>query len=40
VHVIGTVNGDSLQVGIGDLTLSVTLAELAQAHGALAELFG
>jgi phosphoribosylformylglycinamidine synthase subunit PurL len=40
VHVIGTVGGDSLQIGIGDLTLSVTLAELAQAHSALAELFG
>jgi phosphoribosylformylglycinamidine (FGAM) synthase-like enzyme len=40
VHVIGTVGGDSLQLGIGDLLLSVTLAELAQAHGALAELFG
>jgi phosphoribosylformylglycinamidine synthase len=39
VHVIGNVGGDSLQVGIGDLTLSVTLVELAQAHGALAELF-
>jgi phosphoribosylformylglycinamidine synthase len=39
VHVIGNVGGDSLQVGIGDLTLSVTLAKLAQAHGALAELF-
>jgi phosphoribosylformylglycinamidine synthase len=40
VHVIGTVGGDSLQIGVGDLLLSVTLAELAQAHGALAELFG
>jgi phosphoribosylformylglycinamidine synthase subunit PurL len=39
-HVIGTVGGDALQIGIGDLTLSVTLAELAQAHGALAECFG
>jgi phosphoribosylformylglycinamidine synthase II len=40
VRVIGTVGGDSLQIGIGDLLLSVTLAELARAHGALAELFG
>jgi phosphoribosylformylglycinamidine synthase len=40
VHVIGTVGGDSLQIVVGDLLLSVTLAELAQAHGALAELFG
>jgi len=40
VSVIGTVGGDSLQIGIGDLLLSVTLAELARAHGALAELFG
>jgi phosphoribosylformylglycinamidine synthase subunit PurL len=39
VHVIGTVGGDSLQIEIGDLKLFVTLAELAQAHGALAELF-
>ncbi len=40
VHVIGTVGGDALQVTIGDLTLGVTLAELAQAYGALAGLFG
>ena len=40
VSVIGTVGGDSLHIGIGDLLLSVTLAELARAHGALAELFG
>ncbi len=40
VHVIGTVGGDALQVTIGDLTLGVTLAELAEAHGALAGLFG
>jgi phosphoribosylformylglycinamidine synthase subunit PurL len=39
-RVIGTVGGDALQVTIGDLTLAVTLAELAQAHGALAGLFG
>jgi phosphoribosylformylglycinamidine synthase subunit PurL len=39
-RVIGTVGGDALQVTIGDLTLGVTLVELAQAHGALAELFG
>jgi phosphoribosylformylglycinamidine synthase len=40
VHVIGTVGGDALLLTIGDLTLGVTLAELAQAHGALAGLFG
>jgi len=39
-RVIGTVGGDVLQVTIGDLTLAVTLAELAEAHDALAELFG
>jgi phosphoribosylformylglycinamidine synthase II len=39
-RVIGTVGGDALQVTIGDLTLGVPLVELAQAHGALAELFG
>jgi phosphoribosylformylglycinamidine synthase len=39
-RVIGTVGGDALQITLGDLTLGVTLAELAQAHGALAELFG
>ena len=40
VRVIGTVGGDALRIAIGDLTLSATLAELAEAHGALAELFG
>lgn len=40
VRVIGTVGGDALQITIGDLTLSATLVELAEAHGALAELFG
>jgi phosphoribosylformylglycinamidine synthase subunit PurL len=39
-RVIGTVGGDALQITLGDLTLGVTLAEMAQAHGALAELFG
>jgi phosphoribosylformylglycinamidine (FGAM) synthase-like enzyme len=40
VRVIGTVGGSSLQITTGDLTLSATLTELAEAHGALAELFG
>jgi phosphoribosylformylglycinamidine synthase subunit PurL len=39
-RVIGTVGGDALLLTIGDLTLGVTLAELAEAHGALAGLFG
>jgi phosphoribosylformylglycinamidine synthase len=39
-RVIGTVGGDALLLTIGDLTLGVTLAELAEAHGGLAELFG
>jgi phosphoribosylformylglycinamidine synthase subunit PurL len=39
-RIIGTVGGEALRITIGDLTLSVTLAELAEAHGALAELFG
>ncbi|MGH2855173.1 MAG: phosphoribosylformylglycinamidine synthase subunit PurL [Solirubrobacteraceae bacterium] len=37
-RIIGTVGGDALQITLGDLTLGVTLAELSQAHGALAEL--
>ncbi len=39
-RVIGTVGGSSLQITTGDLTLSATLTELAEAHCALAELFG
>jgi phosphoribosylformylglycinamidine synthase subunit PurL len=39
-RVIGTVGGSSLLLTLGDLTLSATLTELAEAHGALAELFG
>jgi phosphoribosylformylglycinamidine synthase subunit PurL len=39
-RVIGTVGGSSLQITTGDLTLSTTLTELAEAHCALAELFG
>jgi phosphoribosylformylglycinamidine synthase len=40
VRVIGTVGGDALRIAIGDLKLSATLAELMEAHGALAGLFG
>jgi phosphoribosylformylglycinamidine synthase subunit PurL len=40
VRVIGTtVSGDALRITIGDLTLAATLAELAEAHGALEALF-
>jgi phosphoribosylformylglycinamidine synthase subunit PurL len=39
-RIIGTIGGDALLLTIDDLTLSVTLAELAQAHRALAVLFG
>jgi phosphoribosylformylglycinamidine synthase len=39
VRVLGTVCGDELRIALGDLTLTATLAELAEAHGALAELF-
>jgi phosphoribosylformylglycinamidine synthase len=41
VRAIGTVGGDALRIALpGEATVSVTLAELKQAHGALAELFG
>jgi phosphoribosylformylglycinamidine (FGAM) synthase-like enzyme len=40
VSMIGKVGGDALLLTIGDLLLSVTLAELARAHGVLAGLFG
>ncbi len=39
VRVIGTVCPDALSIGLGDVSLSATLTELAEAHGALAELF-
>ena len=35
----GTVGGDALTIASAGATLSATLAELAEAHGALAELF-
>jgi phosphoribosylformylglycinamidine synthase subunit PurL len=41
VSIIGTVGGDALQIALpGEGTVSATLAELQEAHGALAELFG
>jgi phosphoribosylformylglycinamidine synthase subunit PurL len=40
VRTIGTVGGDQLRIGLGEQTVSATLAELKEAHGALAELFG
>ena len=41
VRSIGTVGGDALRIEpAGHETVSATLAELAQAHGALAGLFG
>jgi phosphoribosylformylglycinamidine synthase II len=39
VRVIGTVCSDALSIRLGDISLSATLVELAEAHGALAELF-
>jgi len=39
-RVIGTVGGDALRIALEGQTVSVTLAELAEAHDALAELFG
>jgi phosphoribosylformylglycinamidine synthase len=39
VRVLGTVCPDALSIGLGDVSLSVTLTELAEAHSALAELF-
>jgi len=39
VRLLGAVSGDALQITIGDMTLSATLAELAEAHGALSVLF-
>jgi phosphoribosylformylglycinamidine synthase subunit PurL len=39
VHVLGMVGGETLTITAGTVTISATLAELAEAHGALAELF-
>ncbi len=39
VRVIGTVCPGALSIRLGDVSLSATLTELAEAHGALAELF-
>jgi phosphoribosylformylglycinamidine synthase subunit PurL len=39
VRVIGTVSTDALSIQLGDVSLSATLTELTEAHGALAELF-
>ncbi|HEY2281993.1 MAG TPA: phosphoribosylformylglycinamidine synthase subunit PurL [Solirubrobacteraceae bacterium] len=39
VRVIGTVSREGLRVDLGELSLTATLAELTEAHGALAELF-
>jgi phosphoribosylformylglycinamidine (FGAM) synthase-like enzyme len=41
VNIIGTVGGDALRIALsGGATVSATLIELKEAHGALAELFG
>ncbi|HZL47641.1 MAG TPA: phosphoribosylformylglycinamidine synthase subunit PurL, partial [Solirubrobacteraceae bacterium] len=41
VRVIGTVGGDTLRIELeGEETVSATFAELREAHGALAKLFG
>ncbi len=39
VRVIGTVRAEDMRIDLGGLSLSTTLAELREAHGALAELF-
>jgi phosphoribosylformylglycinamidine synthase len=39
VRVIGAVSSDALRIDLRELSLTATLAELAQAHGALAALF-
>ncbi len=39
VRVIGTVGGEGLRIAAGDLNLSATLSELADAHTSLRELF-
>jgi hypothetical protein len=41
VRTIGAVGGDELRIALpGGATVSATLGELKEAHGALAELFG
>jgi phosphoribosylformylglycinamidine synthase subunit PurL len=40
VSIIGTVGGDALRIDLEGQTLSTTLVELKEAHGALAEMFG
>jgi hypothetical protein len=40
VRVIGAVCAGALRIELGELSIAATLAELAEAHGALAELFG
>jgi phosphoribosylformylglycinamidine synthase len=40
VSMIGTVGGDALRIALAGQTLIATLAELEEAHSALAELFG
>ncbi len=40
VRAIGTVGGDALRIALEGQTVSATLAQLAEAHGALVELFG
>jgi len=40
VSMIGTVGGDALRIALAGQTLIATLAELKEAHSALAELFG
>ena len=39
VDVVGRVGGDALEVTVGDARMTVSLAELREAHGALAPLF-
>jgi phosphoribosylformylglycinamidine synthase subunit PurL len=39
MRMLGTVGGEHLQVALGGLEVTVTLAELSEAHGALAALF-
>jgi phosphoribosylformylglycinamidine synthase subunit PurL len=39
VRVLGTVAPDALRIDLGELSLTATLAELTEAHGALAQLF-
>ncbi len=39
MQVVGTVGGETLEIAHDGATLRATLAELAQAHSALEELF-